>query len=126
MSDKDTKIAPPRLDPGTALKNLQQLAITNASQVLAVDSQVRVRWARIFVTVDCAFYFRKDNAGSVDQTLTTAQGSNSTTIGYQMKANTFQDFELGGQDNFIVIQGTGNGIAQILGVGPVGKSGGLP
>ena len=35
-----------------------------------------------------------------------------------MAANTYEDFMLGGQDNYIVFQGTGNGVLQLLGCGP--------
>lgn len=115
--DTSSRIQPPRLKD--SLKNLQQIAVTGSSQVVAVDPQVRMRWVRIKTTVALSFYFRSDNAGSVDQTLTTSLGSNSATLGYQMAANTYEDFMLGGQDNFIVVQGTGTGVLQLLGSGPL-------
>lgn len=110
------RIQPPRLKD--AKKNLQQIALTAAAQVVAVDAQVRYRWVRIKTTVDVSFYFRSDNAGDVDQTLTTSLGSDSATLGYQMNADTYEDFMLGGQDNYIVVEGSGAGILQILGSGP--------
>jgi hypothetical protein len=111
------RIQPPRLKDG--VKNIQQVAVTGSSQVVAVDPQLRNRWVRVYASVACAFYFRPDSAGSVDQALTTAQGSTSATLGYQMAAGTTQDFMLGGQDNFLVVQGTGAGILQLLGSGPL-------
>lgn len=110
------RIQPPRLKDSK--KNLQQIAVTGSSQVVAVDAQVRYRWVRIKTTVDVSFYFRSDNAGDVDQTLTTSLGSDSATLGYQMNADTYEDFMLGGQDNYIVVEGSGAGILQILGSGP--------
>lgn len=110
------RIQPPRLKDSK--KNLQQIAVTGSSQVVAVDPQVRYRWVRIKTTVACAIYFRSDNAGDVDQTLTTSLGSDSATLGYQMNADTYEDFMLGGQDNYIVVEGSGAGILQILGSGP--------
>ena len=110
------RIQPPRLKD--AKKNLQQIAVTGSSQVVQVDDQVRYRWVRIRSSVACAIYFREDNAGSVDQTLTTAQSSSSATLGYQLVANQSEDFMLGGKDNYIVVQGTGTGILQLLGSGP--------
>lgn len=110
------RIQPPRLKD--AKKNLQQIAVTSSSQVVAVDAQVRYRWVRIKTTVDVSFYFRSDNSGEVDQTLATTLGSDSATLGYQMNADTYEDFMLGGQDNYIVVEGSGAGILQILGSGP--------
>lgn len=110
------RIQPPRLKD--AKKNLQQIAVTASSQVVQLDPQLRVRWVRIKTTVDVSFYFRSDNAGAVDQTLTTTLGSDSATLGYQMNADTYEDFMLGGQDNYIVVQGTGAGVLQLLGSGP--------
>lgn len=110
------RIQPPRLKD--ALKNLQQIAVTTGSQVVAVDPQVRMRWVRIKTEVAISFYFRPDNAGSVDQTLATSVGSSEATLGYRMAANTQEDFMLGGQDNYIVVDGGTAGIMQILGSGP--------
>jgi hypothetical protein len=110
------RIQPPRLKD--AKKNLQQIAVTGSSQVVAVDAQVRYRWVRIKTTVDVSFYFRSDNTGTVDQTLTTTLGSDSATLGYQMNADSYEDFMLGGQDNYIVVQGSGAGVLQLLGSGP--------
>ncbi len=110
------RIQPPRLKDSK--KNLQQIAVTASSQVVAVDAQVRYRWVRVKTTVACAIYFRSDNSGAVDQTLTTSQASDSATLGYQLAANTYEDFMLGGQDNYIVVQGTGAGVLQLLGSGP--------
>jgi hypothetical protein len=110
------RIQPPRLKD--AKKNLQQIAVTGSSQVVAVDAQVRYRWVRIKTTVDVSFYFRSDNTGTVDQTLTTTLGSGSATLGYQMNADSYEDFMLGGQDNYIVVQGSGAGVLQLLGSGP--------
>lgn len=111
------RIQPPRLKDSK--KNLQQIAVTASSQVVAVDPQVRMRWVRIKSTVACSFYLRSDNSGTVDQTLATSVGSDSATLGYQLAANTYEDFMLGGQDNYIVVQGTGTGILQLLGSGPL-------
>ena len=110
------RIQAPRLKD--AKKNLQQIAVTTSSQVVQVDDQLRYRWVRIRSSVACAIYFREDNAGSVDQTLTTAQSSGSATLGYQLVANQSEDFMLGGKDNYIVVQGSGAGILQLLGSGP--------
>ncbi len=110
------RIQAPRLKD--AKKNLQQIAVTASSQRVAVDAQVRYRWVRVKTTVDIAFYFRSDDAGSVDQTLSTSVGSGEATLGYQLKAGSYEDFMLGGQDNYIVVQGTGAGVLQLLGSGP--------
>ncbi len=110
------RIQPPRLKD--AKKNLQQIAVTASSQVVQLDPQLRVRWVRIKTTVDVSFYFRSDDAGTVDQALTTTLGSDSATLGYQMNADTYEDFMLGGKDNYIVVQGSGAGILQMLGSGP--------
>lgn len=113
MSDVNDLIVPPRWD-GTN-KNIQQIAVTSGSQRVAIDSQLRRRCVRFKTTVALAFYLRSDDSGTVDQTLTTAQASTSATLGYQMAANTFEDFNLGGQDNYIVVQGTGAGVLTLLG-----------
>jgi hypothetical protein len=110
------RIQPPQLKDSK--KNLQQIAVTGSSQVVAVDPQVRYRWVRIRSSVACAIYFRSDDSGTVDQTLTTSLGSDSATLGYQLAAGVAEDFMLGGQDNYIVVQGTGAGILQLLGSGP--------
>lgn len=114
MSDKNDTIYPPRLVGSN--KNLQQIVI-GASQVVAVDEVLRNRCVRIKVTSACAFYFRSDNAGTVDQTLATQVGPTSATLGYQMAAGTWEDFNLGGADNYIVVQGSA-GLMQLLGSGP--------
>lgn len=123
MSDKASNILPPRFN--TSLKNLQQIAVTSSSAVVAVDSQLRNRWVRIKTSVAISFYFRNDNSGSVDQTLATSQSSASATLGYQLAAGAYEDFMLGGLDNYIVVQGTGAGYLQLLGSGslPNGKDG---
>jgi hypothetical protein len=110
------QIVPPRLKDSK--KNLQQIAVTATSQVVAVDAQVRNRRVRIRSTITCAIYFRPDDAGSVDQTLATSVGSDSATLGYQLAANVYEDFDLGGQDNYIVVDGSATGTLQILGRGP--------
>lgn len=115
--DTSSRIQPPRLRGG--LKNLQQIAVTTSSQVVAIDAQMRYRWVRVSTSVAISFYFRSDNAGSVDQTLATSAGPSEATLGYQMAANTHEDFMLGGQDNYIVIEGSGSGITQLLGSGPL-------
>lgn len=123
MSDKNDNIVPPRWD-GTN-KNIQQIAVTNASQRVALDAELRGRCIRFKTTVDLSFYLRADDAGTVDQTLTTTLGSTSATLGYPMKASTYEDFNVGGQDNYIVVQGTGPGVLTLLGSSsrPVGKEG---
>jgi hypothetical protein len=110
------RIQPPRLKDSK--KNLQQIAVTASSQVVAVDAQVRYRWVRIKTTVGVSFYFRSDSSGEVDQTLTTSLGSDSATLGYQLEAGTYEDFMLGGQDNYIVVEGSDVGVLQLLGSGP--------
>lgn len=110
------RIQPPRLKDGK--KNLQQIAVTTSHAVVALDEQVRTRWVRIKASVAVAFYFRPDNAGEVDQTLATSQASTSATLGYQLAAGEHEDFMLGGQDNYIVIEGAGSGYVQLLGSGP--------
>lgn len=110
------RIQPPRLKDGK--KNLQQIAVTSTYAVVAVDEQVRNRWVRIYASVAVAFYFRPDNTGEVDQTLATSQASTSATLGYQLPAGQHQDFMLGGQDNYIVVEGSGSGYIQLLGSGP--------
>ncbi len=111
------RIQPPRLKDGK--KNLQQIAVTSTHAVVAVDEQVRNRWVRIYASVAVAFYFQPDStANSVDQTLATSQASTSATLGYQLAAGAHQDFMLGGQDNYIVVEGSGDGYIQLLGSGP--------
>lgn len=111
------RIQPPRLKD--AKKNLQQIAVTTSHAVVAVDEQVRNRWVRIYASVAVAFYFQSDaTANSVDQTLATSQASTSATLGYQLEAGQYQDFMLGGQDNYIVIEGADAGYVQLLGSGP--------
>ena len=109
--DKNATIVPPRSD-GTN-KNLQQIAM-GASAIVAIDPILRMRCVRIKVTGACAFYFVKTSAAqTVDQTLATTQSPTAATLGYQMAANTWEDFDLGGSDNFIVVSGTG--FMQLLG-----------
>ena len=115
MSEKVDNIVPPKLLNG--VKNLQQIAVTGSSQVDAIDSQLRNRWVRVKTSVAIAFYFREDNAGTVDQTLATDQASTSATLGYQMAAGAYEDFLLDGKCNYIVHQGTGAGYLQLLGSG---------
>ncbi len=110
------RIQPPRLKDGK--KNLQQIAVTATAAVVALDEQIRCRWVRIKASVAVAFYLRPDNTGDVDQTLTTSQASTSATLGYQLAAGEHEDYMLGGQDNYIVIEGSGAGFIQILGSGP--------
>ncbi len=110
------RIQPPRLKDGK--KNLQQIAVTASHAVVAVDEQLRNRWVRIKASVAVAFYFRPDDAGEVDQTLATSQGPTSATLGYQLAAGDHEDFMLGGQDNYIVVEGSGAGYIQLLGSGP--------
>lgn len=119
--DTSSRIQAPRLL--NSLKNLQQIAVTTSSRVVQVDPQLRYRWVRIKTEVAISFYLRSDNAGAVDQTLAADQGSASATLGYRMAANTYEDFMLGGQDNFIVIQGGTAGIVELLGSGPTRERG---
>lgn len=119
--EKNANLVPPRSD-GTN-KNLQQIAL-GASAIVAIDPILRMRCVRIKVSAACAFYFVNASSGqTVDQTLTTTLGPTSATLGYQMAAGTWEDFDLGGQDNFIVVSGTG--FMQLLGSSsrPNGKEG---
>lgn len=116
MSDVNDLIVPPRWD-GTN-KNLQQIAVTGLSQRVALDPQLRRRCVRFKTTVGLSFYLRSDDSGTVDQTLTTTLPSTSETLGYPMAANTYEDFNLGGNDNYIVVQGTGAGVLTLLGSSP--------
>ncbi len=113
MSEVNDLIVPPRWD-GTN-KNIQQIAVTGTSQRVLIDPQLRRRCIRFKTTVDLAFYLRSDDSGTVDQTLTTTLPSTSATLGYPMAANTYEDFNLGGTDNYIVVQGTGAGVLTLLG-----------
>lgn len=111
------RIQPPRLKDGK--KNLQQIAVTTSSQVVAIDPQLLCRWVRIKAKGgDVAFYFRSDNSGSVDQTLATSVGPTEATLGYQILSGGYEDFMLSGQDLYIVIDGSAACTVQILGSGP--------
>jgi hypothetical protein len=121
MRDTFSSITPPRLKDG--LKPLQQIAVTTSSQVVAIDAQVRNRYVRIRCTSNFSFYLRSDNSGSVDASLATSVGSSEATLGYRMLAGIAEDFELGGQDNYIVVDGEAAGVLQILGCGRQATSG---
>lgn len=116
MSENSENVTPPRLKDSK--KALQQIALTGSSQVVAIDPQVRYRWVRIRASVAISFYLRSNDSGSVDQTLATSADSSSATLGYQLPASLAEDFQLGGQDNYIVVQSSGTGYLQILGSGP--------
>lgn len=116
MSDRNDNIVPPRWD-GTN-KNIQQIALTTSSQRVLIDPVLRNRCVRVKTSADIAFYLREDDSGTVDKTLATAAGPTSATLGYPMAAGTYEDFNFGGKDNYIVVQGGAVGILTLQGSGP--------
>lgn len=116
MSENAEHVCPPRLKDSK--KNLQIIAVTGSSQVDAIDAQLRQRWVRIkALSADVTFYLRSDSSGTV-AILATDQASDSATSGYTIAAGSYEDFLLGGQDNYIVHIGSTTGSLQLLGSGP--------
>lgn len=127
MSDKSNNIVPPRratVDSVEA-RNVQYVAITTSSARTLIDPRIRNRFVTIkAIGADATFCFSNDNAGDVDHTLTGAQPV-TANIGKMLLAGEERDYQLGGQDNYIIVHGSASGALQIHASGsrPNGKEG---
>lgn len=123
MTDKASTIVPPRLK--SSLRNLQLVAVTTSSVAKQLSDSVRYRYVRLKFeaasTETLTFCFGVDNTIAVDRTLTGDQAS-TTSLGWTLAGGSEVDFELGGADNYIAVQGSATGNLRILGSGPkIGK-----
>lgn len=119
MTDKASTIVPPRLK--SSLRNLQLVAVTTSSVAKQLSDSVRYRYVRLKYeaasTETLTFCFGPDNTVSVNDTLTGDQAS-TAALGWTLSGGSEVDFELGGADNYIAVEGTAAGNLRILGSGP--------
>lgn len=114
MSDKSTQVTPPRYD-GTQ-SNTQSFAVTNASVAKQIDSRMRMRWVRFrAVGADVSFLL-----SAAAQSVVVASGDMAPTAkaGWLIPSGQESgDFELGGNDNYINIIGSGTGTLVMVATG---------
>ena len=120
MTDKASSITPPRrrLINSVESRNGQFVAFTTTHAVVALEAHLRNRYisAKAFGGA-VSFVFSDLNAGEVDHTLTGNQAS-TTNIGYTLADGEEASFELGGADNYIVLEGSASGTLKLWGTGP--------
>lgn len=116
MSENASIITPPR--SRNSKRNLWMVAVTTSSVRKPVDPDMRMRWVRLRAEggiVD--FVFLPSDAGTVDNALTGDQTS-ASNLGWRLADGEHQDFQLGGDDLFIAVQGSANCSLRVLGSGP--------
>ena len=120
MGEKADNVFPPRRATVNSLeaRNIQYVAITTTSARTLLDARIRNRWVRVrAVGADATFCFSPDNTGSVDHALTGAQPV-TADIGDKLLDGEHIDYQLGGQDNYIIVDGSASGTLVLCASGP--------
>jgi hypothetical protein len=119
MSDHVSDITPPRRDTidGAEARNLQYMAFTTTHAAKLIAPRMRNRWVRLkAIGGDVSFIFAPTSSGEVDHTLTGDQPV-TANIGWTLLNGEEGDFLLGGNDNYVILEGSASGTLKMLGSG---------